>query len=408
MTVAQQSGTGADLDDRRALLAALTAHRVPVARFRLQGGPRLLVAPRPGSGVVAVAVGAPAGFRTEAPGEEGLAHLLEHLLFRGGAEEGRFVDRVHMRGGTTNASTHLDHTIYWQELPGQALAEALQDEADRFLRPLIDEESVARQREIVLEEIASNVDNQPLGGFPWARLPAVAFRDHANRHNGYGTAASLAAATAGSARSFFDRFYHPGRLTLAVVGDTEPEAVRDLLHDLWPPAAEPPPVIPRPAPALFAPGRHTGTDPFTTAPAVAVGWPVPAPEREPRAHAATLLLADLLAGAGLNGLHARLVLGTGVARLATCYVGFNDPLQCRDPMLLVAELHLTSGADPDEAVALVRETVAALADEADEEALTDAALFALLAYWRNLEPGTGQARALAAQGVPGPGRGRGR
>jgi predicted Zn-dependent peptidase len=243
------------------------------------------------------------------------------------------------------------------------------------------------------------VDNQPLGGFPWARLPAVAFRDHANRHNGYGTAESLAAATVGSARSFFDRFYHPRRLTVAVVGDADPRAVRELLREVWPPAAEPAPPLPRPAPALFAPGRHSGIDPFATAPAVAVGWPVPAPERDPRTHAAAMLLADLLAGGGASGLHARLVLGAGVARMTSCYVGFNDPLQCRDPMLLVAELHLVPGADPDEAVALVGRAVAELAAGVDEDALTDAALFALIAYWRNLEPSTGQARALAAHGV---------
>ncbi|MGP4000267.1 M16 family metallopeptidase [Streptomyces sp. 8N706] len=385
--------------DRRALLDSLASHRVPVTEWDLPGRPRLLVSPRPASGVIGVAVGAPAGFRTEAPGEEGLAHLLEHLMFRSGAEDGGFVHQVHRRGGTTNASTHLDHTLYWQELPHHALEEALRDEADRFLRPLITPGAVARQREIVLEEIASNVDNQPLGGFPWARLPAVAFGDHANRHNGYGTAESLAVATAESARSFFDRFYHPRRLTVAVVGDTDPATVRDLMLRVWPASRRPLPPHPALAPAEFLPGRYTGTDPFVTSPAVAIGWPAPPAETAAREHAAAMLLADMLGGGSESRLHARLVLDTGVARMTSCYVGFNDPLQCRSPMLLVAEAHLARGADPDRAVALVKEAVGELAAGVDDDSLAGTALFSLIAYWRSLEGSTGQARALAAHGV---------
>ncbi|MGW3145480.1 M16 family metallopeptidase [Streptomyces sp. NPDC001177] len=384
--------------ERRALIHALASHRIPVTVLEPPGRPRVLVSARPGAGVVGVAVGAPAGFRTEAPGEEGLAHLLEHLMFRGGDEDGGFLQQVHHRGGTTNASTHLDHTLYWQELPHHALAEALRDEAERFTRPLLTSEAVARQREIVLEEIASNVENQPLGGFPWARLPAVAFRDHANRHNGYGTRESLARATVASAESFFSRHYHPSRLSVAVVGDVDPEEVRAVMLRAWPEAGPPPP-LPTPGPAVFVPGRHTGTDPFIASPAVAVGWPVPFAGTSPREHAAAMLLADMLGGGSESRLHDRLVLDTGIARMTSCYVGFNDPLQCHSPKLLVAEAHLVREADPDRAVELVRDEVARLATDVDEESMEGTALFSLIAFWRSLENCTGQARALAAHGV---------
>lgn len=393
-TVSPAAGT-----DRRALLDALATHRLPLSRLDLPGLPRLLISPRPGSGGVGVAVAAPAGFRSELPGEEGLAHLLEHLMFRSGEEDGGFVDRVHRRGGSTNASTHLDHTLYWQELPRGALEEALRDEAARFSDPLITPAAVARQREIVLEEIASNVENQPLGGFPWARLPAVAFLDHANRHNGYGTRESLAAATAESARGFWSRLYDPRRLSVAVVGDTRVEEVRDILLRVWPTAPRRAVAAQPLSPGRFRPGRYRETDPFVTAPAVAVGWPVPAAGTDPAGHAATMLLADVLGGGGESRLYKRLVQETGVARMASCYVGFNDPLQCRSPMLLVVEAHLAKGADPDHAVELIERTVADVGAHTGEDAVADAALFSLLAFWRGLESSTGLARALAAHGV---------
>ncbi|MDQ1007698.1 putative Zn-dependent peptidase [Streptomyces sp. V4I23] len=393
-----ETATPAVGTDRRTLLDALAAHRIPLSQLDLPGLPRLLVSPRPGSGGVGVAVAAPAGFRSELPGEEGLAHLLEHLMFRSGEEDGGFVDRVHRRGGSTNASTHLDHTLYWQELPRRALEEALRDEAARFSDPLITPAAVARQREIVLEEIASNVENQPLGGFPWARLPAVAFLDHANRHNGYGTRESLAAATAESAGGFWSRLYDPRRLSVAVVGDTSVEEVREILLRAWP-AAPPRAVSAPPSPGRFRPGRYRETDPFVTAPAVAVGWPVPPAETDPFGHATTMLLADVLGGGGESRLHKRLVQETGLARMASCYVGFNDPLQCRSPMLLVAEAHLAEGADPDHAVALIERTVADVGAHAEDDAVAGAALFSLLAFWRGLESSTGLARALAAHSV---------
>ncbi|QYJ72273.1 insulinase family protein [Shewanella sp. FJAT-51649] len=103
------------------------------------------------------------GARNEAKGQTGYAHLFEHMLFKGSeqAPGDSYAQQLSALGAHFNASTHFDYTNYYVTLPSQALSLGLFLEADRFIRPDLNETTVKNQQETVLQEMAQTIDNQP-------------------------------------------------------------------------------------------------------------------------------------------------------------------------------------------------------------------------------------------------------
>jgi zinc protease len=165
------------------------------------------------------------GGRDEAPEERGFSHLVEHMLFKGTESLGPgFVDQeVEAYGGRSNAGTSYDYTFYYVMLPASRAARGIEVLADMAFNSVFDPAEVAREREVVFEEMRLGEDNprSSLG----RRLYNLAFGGHPYGFPVLGDPAALRAATRESLRAFYKRHYVPENMTLVVVGAVDPAEV---------------------------------------------------------------------------------------------------------------------------------------------------------------------------------------
>ncbi|MDE2691813.1 MAG: pitrilysin family protein [Acidobacteriota bacterium] len=191
----------------------------------LDNGLRVVLLPQNGAESIVVALCYRAGSRDEEPGESGLAHFLEHMMFKGSAAyEPGAIDRLTQRlGGTNNAFTSHDATLYHFQFERGSWQEALRIESDRMRGLSLLPEEVDSEREVILEEIRMVEDD------PWDALEqAVArrvFGGHPYGRSVLGTRESLRSLDAGALRSFHDRHYRPGRAVLVCAGGLPPDAM---------------------------------------------------------------------------------------------------------------------------------------------------------------------------------------
>jgi predicted Zn-dependent peptidase len=302
---------------------------VELHRHTLDNGLRVVLcrwpAPR-----AAVCVHYGVGFRAEEPGQEGMAHLFEHLMFRGSENlpDGEFFTALHALAGAANGTTHPDYTDYFQVFPAQALEQALFREADRMRAPRFTPAQLAGQLVEVGREIGQLRD-RPYGGFPWPLLPAAMYRSFTNAHDGYGDPAALARVTVEDCAAFFDAHYAPGNAVLTVVAPAGPDEVLPLVERHFGPI--PPRPVPARVPSAELPAARTLTRPVPGVPrtAVAIGLPLPDPATALPGYAAHLVLARLT----------RRLPGVPVG--AAC--GFFGPLDVRHPDALVVTSVLPPG-----------------------------------------------------------------
>ncbi len=198
--------------------------------FRLPNGLQVILAPDATLPVVAVNVWYRVGSADELPGERGLAHLVEHLMFERGAPggDGGFASRVERAGGIFNASTDPDRTSYFQIVPPVFLEQALELEADRMHSPVPADldEALQRQRRIIGNERAQHYDDAPLGRVSEVITAALFPHPHPYAHPPIGQADEVQSATREQVRRFAERFYGPGNAVLSVVGAFDAEAIR--------------------------------------------------------------------------------------------------------------------------------------------------------------------------------------
>jgi len=191
----------------------------------LDNGLRVVLLPRDGAESIVVALCYRAGSRDEELDESGLAHFLEHMMFKGSAAYGPgAIDRLTQRlGGTNNAFTSHDATLYHFQFERGSWREALRIESDRMRGLSLLPEEVDSEREVILEEIRMVEDD------PWDALEqAVArrvFGGHPYGRSVLGTRESLRSLDAGALRSFHDRHYRPGRAVLVCAGGLPPDAM---------------------------------------------------------------------------------------------------------------------------------------------------------------------------------------
>ncbi|MEV7771784.1 pitrilysin family protein [Kitasatospora sp. NPDC086791] len=371
----------------------------PVARpvrYRLGNGLRLVALHDPGSRAVGVAVAYGVGYRSET--RSGFAHLFEHMMFQGGARlpAQAHARLVQSRGGAFNGTTYRDHTAYYQALPAEETELGLFLEADRMAAPALTAEKLARQVEVIGEEIRRTVHNRPYGGFPTFQLPAAAFDRFANSHDGFGDTASLGEATVEDCAAFFDTHYAPGNAVLAVCGPVPPERVAELAERHFGPIAARP-VPPRPdlsEPAWTADRTVERTDRLAPVPALALGWRLP--PAGGRAHLAAVLLAGLLGDADAGRLRRRLVRERRMAGQAIAMAGLTGPFESADPDLFLVNAVCTPGV-PVAAVeeAAAEELSALAADGPDEQELRRAVRKLSAAWYRDTDSAGSRARRLA-------------
>ncbi len=201
------------------------ADRVTARAAELPNGLRVVLLPQPAAGTIVTAMCYRAGSRDETVGLEGLAHFLEHMMFKGSAAyPPGAIDRLTQKlGGTNNAFTSHDATLYHFEFERGAWEEALFIEADRMRGLSLLAEEVELEREVILEELRMVEDD------PWDALEqAVAqrvFGDHPYGRPVLGTRESLRSLGAEALRSFHRRHYRPDRAVLACAGGLPRDAL---------------------------------------------------------------------------------------------------------------------------------------------------------------------------------------
>jgi zinc protease len=368
---------------KRALPTSTRAPRAPrgggrppspsyqVERFTLPNGLRVVIAPDRTAPVVAVAVHYDVGFRSEPTNRTGFAHLFEHLMFQGSENVGKaeHPKYVQAAGGTFNGSTHPDYTNYFQLLPSGALELALFLEADRMRAPKLTQENLENQIAVVQEEIRVNVMNRPYGGFPWIRLPEVAFTTFPNAHNGYGAFEELQAASLSDASSFFDAYYAPGNAVLTVAGDVTVAGATALIEKHF--GDVPARAVPqRPDFAEPAPGserRRDEPDALAPQPAFAAGYRVPDPVADFAAFLPYVLLTEVLTAGDASRLEQRLVQKDRLVTSVETYLGtFGDPFDQRDPLLFTLETYYPQAGATDDILTAVDEELDRLANDGPE------------------------------------------
>jgi predicted Zn-dependent peptidase len=175
--------------------------------------------------VVAVDVWIPTGSRHEQPGEYGISHFLEHMIFKGTPTlaPGEFDRLIEGRGGITNAATSQDYTHYYIAVAQSDLEEVLPVFAELILGAGIPEGELERERLVVLEEMRRAADNPD--HCTYHTLMEHLFPEHPYSRPVLGSMDSVAALTAAQLRAYHRRHYCPSRMVVAVAGGMDPEAM---------------------------------------------------------------------------------------------------------------------------------------------------------------------------------------
>jgi zinc protease len=190
---------------------------------RLPNGAGLLLCPTRLAPVVELQVWANVGSADERPGEAGLAHFHEHMLFKGTERRGvgEIAGEVEGAGGRINAYTSFDVTVYHATLPTDALDVGLDVLADAVVHSSFEPEEIAREIEVVLEEIRRSEDSP--GHVLGNEVFATAYRRHPYRAPILGSAESVAGFDHERVRAFFERWYTAENLCVVAAGDFDPE-----------------------------------------------------------------------------------------------------------------------------------------------------------------------------------------
>ncbi|CAL9327100.1 insulinase family protein [Streptomyces sp. SudanB182_2057] len=290
------------------------------------------------------------GFRSEQPGQEGLAHLFEHLMFRGSENlpPGHFYEHIHPLGGEANGTTHQDYTDYYQTVPSAALEAALFADADRMRAPLLSDAVLAEQLVGVGQEISDRVLDRPLGDFPWPLLPRVLFDRHANAHDGFGDITRLRGVTQADCARFFHRHYVPGNAVLTLVGGFDPDTALALItRHFGDVAARPVPPRPELAEDTDGQGRWLRcTQPQIPATVTALGHRLPGPDVDLDRYLATTVVARIVADQGVR-------VAPGQALRVSSGCGFFGPFDALSPDALITTSVLPNGVSPERFVEAV-------------------------------------------------------
>jgi zinc protease len=195
--------------------------------FTLANGMTLIVKPDHRAPTAVNMVWVRVGSMDEVDGSSGLAHMQEHMMFKGTPQvgAGEFSRRVAALGGRENAFTNKDSTAYFQQIPASRLRDVMQLEADRFANNQWSDEEFAKELEVVKEERRMRTEDNPHARLQEA-LDAVTFQASPYRRPIVGWMSDLQAMTAQDARSFFQRWYVPGNAAVVVAGDVEAQQVR--------------------------------------------------------------------------------------------------------------------------------------------------------------------------------------
>ncbi len=283
------------------LMLALPALAETVSDFRLPNGLEVVVIEDHRAPVVTHMVWYRVGAADEPPGHSGIAHFLEHLMFKGTDEmsAGEFSATVEAQGGDDNAFTSWDYTAYFQRVAADRLDLMMKMEADRMRDLQMTEEDVRTERQVVLEERSQRTDSDPGAVFS-EQSRAAAYLNHPYGIPIIGWRHEIEQLGREDAFSFYRTYYAPNNAILVVAGDVDPAEVRRMAEEHYG-ALEPTPNLPerlRPQePPQLAERRLTFSDPRVAQPYVSRSYLAATRETGAQEKAAALtILAELLGG----------------------------------------------------------------------------------------------------------------
>ncbi len=267
------------------------------------------------------------GAADEPPGKSGVAHFLEHLMFKGTptVPSGRFSKIVAANGGSDNAFTSQDYTAYVQRVASDKLELVMRMEADRMTNLRLTDEKAAPERGVVQEERRQRTANSPSAQL-YERRRAVTYLRHPYRIPVIGWKREIDGLTAEDALAFYRRHYAPNNAILILAGDATADEVRRLAEKYY--GAIPRRPVPRRVrpqePDQLAAKRITMKSPLVRVPSVSITWRAPSFAAGETRHAyPLLLLSDILGGGSTARLHRRLAIeekaasGAGAGYLGT-------------------------------------------------------------------------------------------
>ena len=202
--------------------------------FTLKNGMQMIVKPDHRAPTAVHMVWNRVGAMDEVSGTTGVAHVLEHMMFKGTptVKAGEFSRRVAALGGDENAFTTDDYTAYYQQIPKDKLEEVMKLESDRFVNNEWPDEEFKKELEVVKEERRMRTEDRPRS-LLYEQLMAATYTAHPYHNPIIGWMTDLDNLTANDARAFYKKWYNPLNAVLVVAGDVNPEEARALAEKYY-------------------------------------------------------------------------------------------------------------------------------------------------------------------------------
>jgi len=291
-------------------LARPAAAEDAVTTFRLENGLDVVVIEDHRAPVVVQQIWYRAGSADEPAGKSGIAHFLEHLMFKGTDRipPNQFSAMVEAQGGDDNAFTSWDYTAYYQRISADRLEMVMEMEADRMRNLRMTEDDVTTERQVILEERNQRTDTDP-GALLGEQMRAALYLNHRYGIPVIGWRHEMEGLTHDDALAWYRQYYAPNNATLVIAGDVDPARVQELADKHYGPIEPSEGIVPRirpQEPPQLAGRRLVLADERVSNPYFFRIYM--APERDPgnqKDAAALLILAELLGGSGQTSVLSR-------------------------------------------------------------------------------------------------------
>lgn len=297
-------------------------------QFTLNNGMQVVVIPDHRAPVVVHMVWYRVGSADEVPGKSGLAHFLEHLMFKGTEKipPGQFSKIVAANGGRDNAFTSYDYTAYFQVIARNKLDMVMEMEAERMTGLQLDDQDVLTERDVVLEERRQRTDSSPQALFG-EQMRAAQYLSYPYGRPVIGWEDEVTALTLQDALAFYRQYYAPNNAILIVAGDITAEELKPLAEKFYGTIPNNPDLKPRlrsVEPKHLSARRLTAEDHRLSQPMWQRSYVTDGEVWGETQHAAAMaLLSDILGGGTTSRLYQRLVVKDQLANSAgSWYSGF--------------------------------------------------------------------------------------
>lgn len=218
------------------LIGLADNHNHNTHEYMLKNGLKLIVRVNKRAPVVLSSIWYKVGGGYEHDGITGISHVLEHMMFKGTKKygPGELNKIISDNGGTQNAMTSADFTMYYQELAANKLPISFELEADRMRGLVLEKQSLAKELKVVMEERRMRVDDNPQG-ITWERFQAAAHVNNPYHHPVVGWMTDIKHLTLQDVRQWYDQWYGPNNAVVVVVGDVDPIKVKELAEKYFGP-----------------------------------------------------------------------------------------------------------------------------------------------------------------------------